>query len=143
MEYSCFTVLCYFMLCGQVNKSYINIYPLFWISFPFKHWVEFSVLYSRFSLVTCFLHAIIYMSIPISQFIPPSLSLLKSFLNFILPFHFLHFLTIYLLKNPSHLTCQIFFSLNFANFIFLVQFNGLFSSLYFPVFIQKLTKAPL
>ena len=36
LEYSCFTVLYYFLLCGQVNKSYINIYPLFWISFPFK-----------------------------------------------------------------------------------------------------------
>ena len=39
-----------------------------------EHWVEFLVLYSRFSLVIYFIHSInsVYMSIPISQFIPPS-----------------------------------------------------------------------
>ena len=30
------------------------------------------VLYSKFSLVTCFIHRSVYMSIPISQFIPPT-----------------------------------------------------------------------
>ena len=33
-------------------------------------WIEFPVLYSRFSLVFCFICSSIYMSIPISQFIP-------------------------------------------------------------------------
>ena len=35
-----------------------------------EHWVEFPALYSRVSLVTYFLHSSVYMSIPISQFIP-------------------------------------------------------------------------
>ena len=37
-----------------------------------EHWVEFSELYSRFSLVLYFIHSVsgIYMSVPISQFIP-------------------------------------------------------------------------
>ena len=33
--------------------------------------VEFPVLYSRFSLVIYFIHITVYMSIPISLFIPP------------------------------------------------------------------------
>ena len=33
--------------------------------------LEFLVLYSRFSLVIYFIHSSVYMSIPISQFIPP------------------------------------------------------------------------
>ena len=39
-----------------------------------RHRVGFAALYSRFSLVTCFKHSInsVCMSIPISQFIPPS-----------------------------------------------------------------------
>ena len=35
-----------------------------------EHWVEFPMLYSRFSLVIYFIHISVYMSIPISQFIP-------------------------------------------------------------------------
>ena len=55
---------------------YIHISPLFWISFPYSSpestEVEFPVLYSRFSLVIYFQRSInsVYMSIPISQFIP-------------------------------------------------------------------------
>ena len=44
------------------------------IEVPTEHWVEFPALYSRFSLVACFTHSIVYMSIPVSQFIPPSTS---------------------------------------------------------------------
>ena len=40
--------------------SYTQIVPFFSL-----------VLYSRFSLVICFIHCSIYMSIPISQFLPP------------------------------------------------------------------------
>ena len=36
-----------------------------------EHRVEFPVLYSRFSLVIYFIHTRVYISIPISQFIPP------------------------------------------------------------------------
>ena len=53
----------------------MHISPLFWISFPFRspQSTEFPVLYSRFSLVIHFIHSSVYMSIPISQFIPPHL----------------------------------------------------------------------
>ena len=50
-----------------------------WISFPFRSrqcWVQFPVLHSGFSLVTCFIHNSVYMPIPISQSILPRLSLL-------------------------------------------------------------------
>ena len=53
--------------------SYIYISPLFCISFPFRSSksTEFPVLHSRFSPVIYFIHSSVYMSIPISQFIPP------------------------------------------------------------------------
>ena len=50
LGYSCFTMLCSFLLYSKV---------------------EFPVLYSMFLLVTYFIHIRVYMSIPISQFIPP------------------------------------------------------------------------
>ena len=61
----------------------IHISPCFWISFPFRppqsiEQIEFPVLYSRFSLVSCFIHSSEYMSVPISNFIPPFLPLLVS-----------------------------------------------------------------
>ena len=43
-----------------------------------EHWVESPVLYSRFSSVIYFIHSIVYMSVPISQFIPPLPSLFFS-----------------------------------------------------------------
>ena len=51
-----------------------------WISFvctyipsvTTEHWVEFPVPYSRFSLVIYAIRSSLWMSIPISQFIPPS-----------------------------------------------------------------------
>ena len=49
--YSHFTMLCYFLLYSEV---------------------EFPVLYSMFLLLNYFIHISVYMSIPISQFIPPS-----------------------------------------------------------------------
>ena len=38
--------------------------------FTTEHWVGFLVLYNRFSLVIYFIYSSVYMSIPISQFIP-------------------------------------------------------------------------
>ena len=63
----------------QQSESAIRIHisPLFSDFLPIQvtteHSVEFPELYSRFSLVTYFIHSInnVYMSIPISQFIPP------------------------------------------------------------------------
>ena len=70
MEYSCFTLLCHFLLYSKLNQPYI----LLFLDFPSsqvitEHQVEFPVIYSRFSLVIYFIHCSVYMSIPISQFI--------------------------------------------------------------------------
>ena len=54
LGYSCFTTLCQFLLYSEVNQFYVYIYPLFF----------------RFSLVIYFIHSSVYMSIPISQFMP-------------------------------------------------------------------------
>ena len=57
-----------------INYRFTYI-PSFWISFPFRlpqeHWVEFPALYNGFSLVIYFIHCSVYMTIPISQYIPP------------------------------------------------------------------------
>ena len=75
MEYSCFTMLLVSALQQRESAIHIRISPHFWISFPFRspQSTEFPVLYSRFSLVTYFIHSInsVYMSVPISHFIPP------------------------------------------------------------------------
>ena len=59
----------------QQSESAIHIHmsTLFWISFPPRSLqnFEFPVLYNRFSLLTYFIHSSVYMSTPISQFIPP------------------------------------------------------------------------
>ena len=37
LEYSCFTMLCQFLLYSTVNQLWVYLYPsLFWISFPFR-----------------------------------------------------------------------------------------------------------
>ena len=59
----------------DIGEAHIYIYPLF-SGFPphlghAEHWVEFTLLHSRFSSVT-YLHtvSIVYMSVSISQFLP-------------------------------------------------------------------------
>ena len=78
LEYSWFTMLCYFQVYNKVNQLYIYIYPLFLDSFPIQfiteYWVEFPVLYSRSLLVIYVIYSSKYMSIPISQFIPHPLT---------------------------------------------------------------------
>ena len=64
LEYSCFTLLCPFLLYSKVNQPYAYIYPLFF-GFPshlghYRAQAGFPVLYSRFSLVTCFIHSSIH-----------------------------------------------------------------------------------
>ena len=86
LEYSCFIMLGQFLLYSKVNQLYIYIQPLIFVfaSYLGQHRALslVPVLYSRFSLVTYFLHSIdsIYMSVPISQFIPPPTSPLVSIL---------------------------------------------------------------
>ena len=50
--------------------SFLDFLPIC-IFLPTEHWAELPVLYSRSSLVIYFIHSSVYMSIPISQFIPP------------------------------------------------------------------------
>ena len=73
-EYSCFTMLCYFLLYCKLHQPYIYMYPLFF-EFP-SHLSHHRALsstcctYSRFSLVVDFIHNVnsVPMSILISQF---------------------------------------------------------------------------
>ena len=58
-----------------ISYTYTYIHSLFFLdTFPIyaitEYWVEFPVLYSRFLLVIYFMCSSMYMSIPISQFIP-------------------------------------------------------------------------
>ena len=53
--------------------SFLDSFPIQVIT---EYWVEFPVLYSRSLIVIYFIYGSVYMSIPISQFIPPPLSLL-------------------------------------------------------------------
>ena len=70
---------CISFYCTENLISYMYTYiPSFLDFFPIlvtkKHWIEFPELYSRFSLVFCFIHSTNsgYMSMPLSQFIPPT-----------------------------------------------------------------------
>ena len=94
-------------------ESAVHMSPLFWISFPFRstqHWVEFPVLYSRFSLVVHFIPSInsIYMSIPIgSPFITPaSMILLIPQLNHVTPLF--RILPLLLTNETSSPNLQVF-----------------------------------
>ena len=62
LEYGCFTMLCYFLLYSKANLLYVYIYPLS-LGFlshlgPHRELSRFPVLFSRFSLVTYFIHSI-------------------------------------------------------------------------------------
>ena len=71
---------CLFLIYSKVNVTLAHT-PLFWISFTVRspqsarHWVD--VLHSMFLVVICVIHKInnAHVSIPMSQFIPPSLPL--------------------------------------------------------------------
>ena len=87
LEYSCFAVLCQFLLYSKMNQPYIYTQPLpFGLpSRPGHHSALSRVLCARSSLtvlqidgtsisfVTCFIHSInsAYVSIPGSQFLSP------------------------------------------------------------------------
>ena len=81
LEYSWFTMLCQFQLYSKVNQLYVYIYPLFFRFFShIGHYRVLSrvpcaiLLYSRSLLFVCFIYRSVYMSIPISQLIPPPLT---------------------------------------------------------------------
>ena len=68
---------CVSFCCTQSESAMCShICPLSWIAFPFRSLqIELN---SRSSLVICFMHSVnsVYMSVPVSQFIPLPLSLL-------------------------------------------------------------------
>ena len=68
---------CCASFCCTRSESSISIHisPPFWISLPSKLPQQTSAIYSRFSLFIYFIHSRVYMSIPISHFIPPPLLL--------------------------------------------------------------------
>ena len=53
-----------FLPYSKVNQLYVCVSPVFWISFSFRSPLsKASVLYSRFSLVFCFIHSSVYISV--------------------------------------------------------------------------------
>ena len=77
--YSCFIMLCQFLLYSKVNHVFVCLYPFLRLPSHLGHHRALSrapLLYSRFSLVISAIHSAtrVYMSIPISRFIPSLLS---------------------------------------------------------------------
>ena len=79
IAHTCFTLLCEFLLCHELNQLYVYSYrlpfeppshasvpPLYIITGP---QTELPLLHTSFPLAICFTHGSVYMSIPISQFI--------------------------------------------------------------------------
>ena len=90
LEYNCSTMVCSFLLYNKVNQPYIYIYPhiasLLCLppTFPIpplevvtKHRADLPVLYGCFPLAINFTFGSVYMSMPLSHFVPayPSASL--------------------------------------------------------------------
>ena len=70
---------CVSFCCTAKWISYKYTYIPFFLDFlpiwvTTEHWVEFPVLHRRFSLVIYFIHSSVYMSVPVSQLIPPPFS---------------------------------------------------------------------
>ena len=87
LEYNCFTMVCQFVLYNKVNQLYIYIYPhissLFHLppTLPIpplqvvtKHRADLPVLCSCFPLAIYFAFGSVYMSMPLSHFVPSYLS---------------------------------------------------------------------
>ena len=79
LESGCLTMLYEFLLHIKVSQLYIHIHALLFglpsIQVTTERWVEFPVLYSRFSVVISFVHSSVYVSVLLSQFIPPLVSI--------------------------------------------------------------------
>ena len=84
LEYNCFKMLCQFLLYNKVNQLYIYIYPHVpstCVSLPptlptpplqvvTKHGADLPVLWGCFPLAICFTFGSIYMTMPLSHFVP-------------------------------------------------------------------------
>ena len=76
LEYGCFTELCQFLLIVSKSAVHIHISPLFGfpshLSHHKEHWVEFPVLYHRFSLVIYFICSSVYIYVNFNLPIHPT-----------------------------------------------------------------------
>ena len=94
LEYNCFTMLCQFLLYNKVNQLYVHIYPHISsllhlpptlpippLQVVTKHEADLPVLCGCFPLAIYFTFGSVYMSMPLSYFIPayPSPSLCPVF----------------------------------------------------------------
>ena len=83
LEYNCFTLLCSFLLHNKVNQLYVYIYPhiFFLLHLPptlpipplsvvTKHRADLPVLWGCFPLAIYFTFGSVYMSMPLSHFVP-------------------------------------------------------------------------
>ena len=83
LDYNCFTMLCSFLLCNKVNQLYAYTYPHVpsLLSLPptlpmpplqvvTKHRADLPVLCGCFPLAICFTFGSVYMSMPLSHFVP-------------------------------------------------------------------------
>ena len=83
LEYNCFTMLCQFLLYNKVSQLYVYIYPhipsllclpptlpIPPLQVVTKHRADLPVLCGCFPLAMCFTFGSVYMSMPLSHFIP-------------------------------------------------------------------------
>ena len=87
LEYNCFTKLCQHLLYNKMNQLYVNIYPhipsllhlpptlpIPPLQMDTKHRADLPVLCGCFPLAIYFIFGSVYMSMPLSHFIPAYLS---------------------------------------------------------------------
>ena len=55
-------------ICMPISSLFLDFLP---IQVTTEYYVEFPALYSMFSLIIYFIHSSVYMSVTVSQFIPP------------------------------------------------------------------------
>ena len=103
LEYNCFTMVCQFLLYNKVIQLYIYIYPhissllLLPPTLPIpplqvvtKHLADLPVLCGCFPLAIYFTFGSVYMSMPLSHFVPayPSLSIQLEVCEIVCPIYF-------------------------------------------------------
>ena len=147
LEYNCFTMVCYFLLYNKVNQLYIYhhtssllclppILPIPPLQVVTKHRADLPVLCSCFPLAIYFTFGSVYMSMPLSHFIPtypsplpvsssPFSTSASLFLyldsihmcqHMVFVFLFLTYFTLYADSRSTHLTTN-----NSVSFLFMAE----------------------
>ena len=107
LGYNCFTMVCQFLLYNKVNQLYIYIYPHIFSLLPLPPTLPIPalpVLRNCFPLVICLTFGSVYMSMPLSHYVPsyPSPS----------PCPQVHSLCLRLYSCPAPRFCRNFFFFN-------------------------------